>query len=287
VVRKAKSWLASGWWGVVPSMVALGIFVLYPLIQVLSISTLRWDGVVSGESVGLGNYATLLADPDLGRSIQITLAFAALTLPAFVIISSLTALELEGSRLERPLKALLFLPGLWTVGASAIGWYTLYAPEYGVLATVTQGVIALPWDSQGWAALLFVAAFTIWQHVGYAVLVVSAGLKSIPSEVLEAARVDGASETQLRWRVVLPMLRPQLVFVAVIGSLYALQSYTAVFLLTQGKPFGSTRVLGYFLYETAFERFQFGYAAALSIMVLALAFTFASLQSRALRSELS
>jgi multiple sugar transport system permease protein len=271
----------------VPSIIALCIFVLYPLLQVLSISTLKWDGVVSGESVGLGNYSRLLSDPDLQRSIMITLAFAALTLPAFVIISSLTALELEGSRLERPLKAILFLPGLWTVGASAIGWYTLYAPEYGVLASVTQGVIALPWDREGWAALLFVAAFTIWQHVGYAILVVSAGLKSIPSEVLEAARVDGASETQLRWRVVLPMLRPQLVFVGVIGSLYALQSYTAVFLLTQGKPFGSTRVLGYFLYETAFERFEFGYAAALSIMILALAFIFASLQSRALRSELS
>jgi multiple sugar transport system permease protein len=271
----------------VPSILALGLFVLYPLVQVFSISTLKWDGVVSGQSVGFGNYARLLSDPDLGRSIMITLGFAALTLPAFVIISSFAALELEGSRLERPLKALLFLPGLWTVGASAIGWYTLYAPEYGVLATVTQGAIALPWDREGWAALVFVAAFTIWQHVGYAVLVVSAGLKSIPSEVLEAARVDGATETQLRWRVVLPLLRPQLVFVGVIGGLYALQSYTAVFLLTQGKPFGSTRVLGYFLYETAFERFEFGYAAALSIMILVLAFTFASLQARALRSEIA
>ena len=70
-----------------------------------------------------------------------------------------------------------------------------------------------------------------------------------------------------------------------IGSLYALQSYTAVFLLTQGKPFGSTRVLGYFLYETAFEKFEFGYGAALSVLVLAVAFTFAALQARALRSE--
>jgi multiple sugar transport system permease protein len=195
-------------------------------------------------------------------------------------------MELEGSRLERPLKALLFLPGLWTVGASAIGWYTLYAPDYGLLASITGGRLSLPWSDQGWAALVVVVLFTLWQHLGYGVLVVSAGLKSIGSEVLEAARVDGASESQLRWRVVVPLLRPSLVFLGVVGSIYALQSYTAVFLLTRGGPFGATRVVGYFLYETAFERFDFGYAAALSVLILGLAFTFAALQARGLEADL-
>jgi multiple sugar transport system permease protein len=179
----------------------------------------------------------------------------------------------------------LFLPGLWTIGASAIGWYTLYAPDYGLLATISNGALALPWGDQPWAALVLVGAFTIWLHIGYAVLVVSAGLKGIPLETLEAARVDGANESQVRWRVVIPLLRPSLVFLGVIGTLYSLQSYTAVFLLTRGGPFGSTRVLGYYLYETAFERFQYGYGAALSIGVLIVAFTFAALQARALRGS--
>lgn len=277
--------LAAGWWGLVPSLLLLAVFVGYPLIQVFQISTLKWDGVIAGQGIGLGNYANLLRDPDLGRSLVTTLIFAGLTLPAFVGLSALTAIELEGTRLERIVKAALFLPGLWTIGASAIGWYTLYAPDYGVLSTLTGGVLALPWGDQAWAALVLIAAFTIWQHMGYAVLVVSAGLKGIPSEVLEAARVDGASESQVRWRIIVPLLRPSLVFLGVIGSLYALQSYTAVFLLTRGGPFGSTRVLGYFLYETAFEKFEFGYGAALSVLVLAVAFTFAALQARALRSE--
>jgi multiple sugar transport system permease protein len=282
---KSRWRFAPGWWGVLPSLVLLSIFVLYPLIQVFQISSLKWDGVIPGQSIGLGNYANLLNDPDLGRSLITTLIFAALTLPAFVILAALTAMELEGTRLERVVKAALFLPGLWTIGASAIGWYTLYAPDYGVLATITNGALALPWGDKGWAALILIALFTIWQHIGYAVLVVSAGLKSIPTETLEAARVDGASESQVRWRIVVPLLRPSLIFLGVIGSLYALQSYTAVFLLTRGGPFGSTRVLGYFLYETAFEKFEFGYGAALSVLVLAVAFTFAALQARALRSE--
>ena len=272
--------------GAVPSLALLCLFILYPLVQVLGFSTLRWDGVAPGQFVGAANYGRLLSDPDLGRSLLITLAFAALTLPLFVGLSALVAMELEGSRLERSLKAVLFLPGLWTVGASAIGWYTLYAPDYGLLASLTGGAVALPWTDHGWAGLVIVVLFTIWQHLGYGVLVVSAGLKSVGAEVLEAARVDGASESELRNRIVLPLLRPSLVFLGVVGSIYALQSYTAVFLLTRGGPFGATRVVGYFLYETAFERFEFGYGAALSVLVLVLAFTFSALQARTLRSDL-
>jgi multiple sugar transport system permease protein len=284
--RNRLNLLRPAWWGVIPSLVLLALFIGYPFIQVFGISTLKWDGVIPSESVGLGNYQRLLTDPDLGRSLLITLAFAGLTLPAFVFLSALAALELEGSRFERVIKAILFLPGLWTIGASAIGWYTLYSPEYGLLASVTNGFLSLPWDREGFAALLLIALFTIWLHLGYGVLVVSAGLKSIPSEVLEAARVDGASESQLRWRIVIPLLRPSLVFISVVGSLYALQSYTAVLLLTQGRPSGATRVIGYFLYETAFVRFELGYGAALSVLALILAFVIAGAQARLLRSDL-
>ena len=274
------------WWGLVPSLALLGLFVVYPLVQVVGFSTLRWDGVAAGEFVGIGNYLRMAADPDLGRSLVTTVLFAALAIPLFVVLSALAALELEGTRAERPLKALLFLPGLWTVGASAIGWYTLYAPDYGLLASVSGGWLALPWGEQGWAALVLVALFTIWQHVGYGVLVVSAGLKGIHPELLEAARVDGATESQVRWRVVLPLLRPALVFLGVVGSLYSLQSYTAVFLLTRGGPFGQTRTVGYFLYESAFEKFEFGYASALSVLILGLAFAAAAAQASRLRAEL-
>jgi multiple sugar transport system permease protein len=277
--------LPSGWWGVVPTLTLLAVFVAYPLWQVLQISTLRWDGVAPGQGIGLENYRNLLSDADLGRSLITTFTLAAAVIPLFVGLAAIIAIELDGTRFERVIKAILFLPGLWTIGASAIGWYTLYAPDYGLLATITNGVVAIPWRDQPWAALVLVGAFTIWLHLGYAVLVVSAGLKGIPTETLEAARVDGATESQVRWRVVIPLLRPSLVFLAVIGTLYSLQSYTAVFLLTQGGPFGSTRVLGYYLYETAFERFQYGYGAALSIGVLLVAFTFAALQARALRGS--
>lgn len=130
--------LPAGWWGVIPSLTLLGLFVLYPLLQLLQISSLKWDGVVPGESIGFGNYARLFNDPDLGRSIFTTFILAVCVLPLFVGLAATIAIELEGTRFERVIKAILFLPGLWTIGASAIGWYTLYAPDYGIIATITM-----------------------------------------------------------------------------------------------------------------------------------------------------
>jgi multiple sugar transport system permease protein len=278
--------LAPAWWGVIPSLLALTLFIAYPLVQVFQISAQKYSIVYEGFA-GLSNYARMLADPNVGRSLLLTLIFGLCTLPLFVGLATLCAIELEGTRLERLVKAILFLPSLWTIGASAIGWYTLYEPDYGMLATLTGGFLRLPWHDKGWAGVALIVLFTIWQNVGYGTLIVSAGLKSIPTEVFEAARVDGATENQLRFRIVLPLLRPSIVFLAVVGSLYAIQSYTAVLLLTQGGPFGSTRVVGYLIYETAFGTApNLGYGAALSVLILALAFTFSAFQARALKSDL-
>ncbi|MFN8509244.1 MAG: sugar ABC transporter permease [Deinococcaceae bacterium] len=266
------------WWGVVPGLVSILVFVGYPLVQVMGFSTLDWGGIGEGKPIGLGNYQTLLSDTDLRESLSTTLKFVLLTLPFYIGLSVFIALEIEGTRLERPVKAVLFLPGLLTVGASAISWYTLFS-DYGVFATVTG--IVWPWGSEPFAALCFISAFTIWQHLGYGVLVFSAGLKSISTEVLEAARMDGANEKQIRRFIVLPLLKPSLIFLGVVGSLYSLQSYTAVFLLTKGSQ--ETKVLGYYLYKVAFEDYRLGYGSALAIFTLALTFGVAGVQGRFLK----
>ena len=193
-------------------------------------------------------------------------------------LSRTIALGIAGTRVERFVKALLFLPGLMTVAGSVIAWNLLYEPSYGLVRELTG--LSLPWDFEPWAALLFVVLFTLWQYVGYGVLIVSAALRGIPAEVKEAARVDGASEGQVQRLVVSPLLRPTFVFLSVIGTVAAVQSYTAVFLLTRGGPYGSTRVVGYYLYETAFERLQFGYAAALTLLLLVFTMGVALLVSR-------
>lgn len=263
-----------------PATLVFVAFSLVPLASVARYATWRWSGTAEPVPVGLANLARLLRDDALWQSLGTTLAFAALALPAFLTLSVVIALAIEGLRVERFVKALLFAPGLVTVGGSAIAWYLLYNPDFGLLVELTG--LRLPWTTQPFAALVYVVAFTLWQQTGYGVLVVSAALRGVPREVKEAARLDGADEGQIRRLVVLPLLRPVLAFLTIIGTVLALQSYTAVFLLTRGGPFGSTRVLGYYVFETAFERYELGYGAALTLFVLAVTLVVAVLQARAL-----
>jgi multiple sugar transport system permease protein len=263
-----------------PALIVFGLFSVFPLLAVMRYATWRWSGTTEPVPVGLANLTRLVSDSALWQSLGTTVLFALLALPAFLTLSVVIALAIEGVRLERFIKALLFLPGLITVGGSAIAWYLLYNPDFGLIFELSG--IALPWTTAPWAALLFVVLFTLWQQTGYGVLVTSASLRGIPREVKEAARMDGASEQQVRLLITLPLLRPTLLFLTVVGTVFALQSYTAVYLLTRGGPFGATRVLGYFLYETAFERFELGYGAAITLFVMLVTLMVAFVQARLL-----
>lgn len=264
----------------IPATLVFVTFQLWPLLAVSRYATWRWSGTTTPEPIGFANLSRLLRDSELLGSLATTVTFAAMALPAFLTLSVVIALAIEGVRHERVIKAVLFAPGLITVGGSAIAWYLLYNPNFGLIPELTG--VALPWTSAPWAALLYVVLFTLWQQTGYGVLVASAALRGIPAEVKEAARVDGANESVVRWQIVLPLLRPTLLFLSVIGTVVSLQSYTAVFLLTRGGPFGSTRVLGYYLYETAFERYELGYGAAITLFVLAITLLAAAAQARLL-----
>ncbi len=275
VRRPQRAWLLA-----LPAGIVLTAFIFVPLASVLRYAFWDWSGLSDPVPVGLANFRLLLTDAELGRSLRATFFFALLMLPSFLWLSRTIAVAIDGLRVERFVKALLFLPGLLTVGGSAIAWYSLYNPDYGFMVELTG--LALPWSTEPWAGLVYVVLFTLWQSTGYGVLVMSAALKGVPGFVKEAARIDGASEAQVERLIVRPLLRPALVFLVVVGSVFALQSYTAVFLLTRGAPFGSTRVLGYYLYETAFERLLLGYGAALTVLVFCVTLTVAALQARIL-----
>jgi len=263
-----------------PALLPLLLFVLYPFLDVLRFSTWDWSGLSEPRPVGLKNYRDLLQDPAFWGSLLVTLKFMLLALPLFLGLSLALAVALDGMPYERPAKSLLFLPGLVTLGGATLSWYTLFTPEYGALAQL----LPIPrWDREGFWALWMVVLFTLWRHLGYGVLVASARLKAIPKTLLEAAYVDGAGPWEAFRLVVLPLMRPAVAFLLVVGTILSLQSYAAVFLLTRGGPYGATRVLGYYLYEAGFENFRLGYAAAVTVVLLLLTLLFAYAQLKLLR----
>ena len=263
-----------------PALLPLFLFVLYPFLEVVRFSTWDWSGLSEPRPVGLKNYQTLFQDPAFWKSLLVTLEFMLLALPPFLALSLVLAVVLDGLPYERIAKSLLFLPGLVTLGGATLSWYTLFTPEYGALA---QFLPIPPWDREGFWALVMVVVFTLWRHLGYGVLVASARLKAIPKTLLEAAYVDGAGPFEAFRYVVLPLMRPAVAFLLVVGTILSLQSYAAVFLLTRGGPYGATRVLGYYLYEAGFENFRLGYAAAITVVLLVLTLLFAYAQLRLLR----
>lgn len=271
------------YWLALPAGLVLTVFVFVPFLAVMRFATWEWSGLSEHEVVGLGNVTRMFRDPEFWRSLFTTFKVMLLTVPLFVLLSRSIALAIYGLWLERFVKALLFLPSLLTIAGSSIAWYLLYNPDFGFIVELTG--VALPWNAEPWAGIVYIVLFSLWQTVGYGVLVVSAALKGIPEYVREAARVDGASEGAIRRYITSPLLMPNLLFLAVVSTMFSLQSYTAVYLLTEGAPFGSTRVLGFYLYEVAFRRFQLGYGAMLTIALLVITMSFALLQVALFRSR--
>jgi len=270
------------WLFALPALSFLAVFFFYPFLEVIRFSTWRWSGFSPPKPVGAANYRELFADPLFWQSLKATFLFALWVLPSFLLLSLLVAFLIEGQPYERWVKGVLFLPGLVTVGAASTSWYTLLAPDYGALAAL----VPIPaWDQDPLWAMAMVVAFTLWRYLGYGVLVVSAHLKAIPAELVEAALVDGATPLQVTRHVVVPLLRPAVLFLLVVGSVLALQSYVAVFLLTRGGPYGATRVLGYFVYELGFENFRLGYAAAATVVLLAVTLLVALAQAKLLEER--
>ncbi len=177
---KTRAWFgprSSGQWFALPAVLLLGIFLLYPFLYVVRFWTWVLSGLSAPKPIGLDNYRQILQDPDFWKSLSTTLIFALMSLPPFILLSVLLALALEEQPYERQIKALLFLPGLVTLGGAAVAWYTLFSPEYGALAAI---VAVTRWDQNVFWALVLVVLFTLWRNIGYGVLVVSARLKAIP-----------------------------------------------------------------------------------------------------------
>jgi len=265
-----------------PALAHQAVFLVYPLAAVVGYSLTAWDGFSAPRPIGLANYEFMAQEPAFWRSVGITGLAVVMQVPAFVVLSAMIAIEIEGSRLERVIKAVLFLPFVISISSATAGWYTLYGEDYGAVRELTG--LFIPWGSQPWAGLLIVSLFTIWRNLGFGVLVLSAAVKQVPREVLEAAVVDGATLTHLRWHVVLPLITPALVFATVIATIFSIQSYSAILLLTHGGPIGGTQTLPFYMYlQGQGGAFRLGYAAAIMVVTLALTFTVAIWQARLVR----
>ncbi|MCB0199610.1 MAG: sugar ABC transporter permease [Anaerolineae bacterium] len=271
---------------ILPSLIGFTLFYAIPAVRGVLISFTDWDLLTPARSVGLENYARLLKDPNFWNSLKVTIYYVLLNIPLQTLLALVIAVMMSRLTKSIIIRAIIILP--WLMPAVVVGllWLWLMDPTIGIIneALRAVGIGTVPFLNLPKFAMPSIALINIWQYVGYTALLIFAGLQAIPGSVYEAAQIDGASESQMFWRVTIPLLRPVLVFVLVTSIIGSFQIFDTVAITTKGGPVNATKVLNYYIYEQAFTRFNMGYATAIS-MVLFLILIFVSMaQMRLMRA---
>jgi multiple sugar transport system permease protein len=254
---------------VLPAVLVLLALSVYPLIFAVRVSLTSSSGAFT-----LGNFARLFEDRLFAVAAGQTVIFTAVALAVEFALGLRLALLVESlARGKMMVRAGLLVPMLLPPVVAAVAWRLIYNPQFGVLnGTLRQlGVNTshLTWTSGEGSALLSVILVDFWEWTPFLFLLLSAGLQAIPLEPLEAARIDGASSWQVFRDVILPLLKPTILLALLLRAMDLVRIFDQIFILTQGGPGTATETASLYIYRTAFRFSNFGYAAAMSFVLLA------------------
>jgi len=264
--------VTAAWLWVLPAFVLLGVFLVYPVANTIYLSF--FSGRDMSTFVGIDNYVYLLTHPETLVVFRNNLLWLVLFTATTVGLGLILAVLSNQVRYEAVAKAIIFVPMAVSFTAAAVIWRFMYIyrpPQFEQTGVANAAVAALGFDPVPWITNTSVNNFAliaagIWMWTGFALVVISAGLKGIPAEVLEAARVDGANETQVFWHVILPMLRSVLVVVAVTLTINSLKVFDLVYVMTFGNF--ATDVLANRMFKEMFTFGNFGRASAVAVVLL-------------------
>lgn len=255
-----------------PSLVFLAVFTYWPIMRSLWFSL---HDVMLGDPkvfwMGADNYLRLLDDGLFWKALANTAFYTLTTIPLSIIAALLLAVALDSKLRGLAIyRSAFFYPVMIPSVAAGMVWVFLYAPGYGPIneALGTLGLPKLDWlyDSQ-WA-LPAIVIMSIWKYSGYFMLILLAALKLVPSDLYEAAKLDGVGPVNRLLHITIPLISPTLYFVIIIGLLHSYQIFDYVYVMTQGGPADSTNVLTYYIYQNGFQYQDIGYASTIANTLL-------------------
>ena len=263
-----------------PALIFLGIFLFYPIAYLLYLSFTTGSFTVEGVRwVGWRNYWRLLIDPDFWQVMGNSLYFGVTTVIPTIIIPLLLATSLNQAIAWRGLlRTAYFIPSITSLVAVGLGFRWLFQTQGPINDwLITLGLDPIPWLSSTIWAMPVLILLSSWKQIGFNLVVFLGGLQTIPQSRYEAAELDGADGRAKFWYITLPGLRPTIIFALVTTTIFTLRSFEQVYIITGGGPLNSTNLLVYYIYEQAFARFEFGYAAAAATILLLVTFIFVAL----------
>ena len=269
------------WLFLAPGMIVFLVYVIFPILQSIWISFHDWDGLGKMRWIGMQNYIDLLDDDSFYTSLKnniIWLVLYLLAVPAGLFIALFLNQTITGIRLY---KSLFFFPFVISQVVVGLIFSWFYAPDFGLLPKIigvfTGTEVAVLADER--FATYGVIAAGLWPQIAYCMILYLTGLNNINPEQVEAARMDNAKGWSMLWHIIIPQLRPATFIAIVVTVIGALRSFDLVSIMTVGGPFGSTRVLSYFMYEQSLSEYgvAMGYGAAIAVVLFAIMLIFISM----------
>ena len=288
--RGGEGWFAAAL--LVPSVIVVFGFVVYPVLRTLMISFFEVDSPVATETpfVGLGNYADALGDPNFWRAARQTAYFAVTSIGLEIVFGTGVALLLNAPLRARWLfRAVVILPWALPTIVNGAMWRQILNSQYGALnALLTQvGVLDeyRSWLGEPFLALNMVMLADVWKNTSLVAFLLLAGLQSINPTLYEAARVDGAGPVRSFVSITLPLLVPSFAVVLVLRTIETFKVFDIIYIMTRGGPASGTQTLTFYTYLQAFSDQRLGYGSALAYLIVSVVVVLAAMYLRLLRQE--
>jgi multiple sugar transport system permease protein len=270
------------------SCLFVAVFTAIPIVASLGLSFFSWDVISSPQFVGVENYQRLFTDGPVLKSFGVTLGMAL----AIVVLQLTLGLALAVLVNQRKLvwirtlfRTAFYLPLLASTAAVSIFMGYLFDYKFGVVNYYLGllGIPNVPWLTSGFGAAATIVLIAVWQQVGFTFVLFVASLMSVPTDVLEAAQIDGAGPLRTLFRIKVPLISPTILFAAVVALINAMQLFDQPYIMTKGGPGSATTTVTISMYQKGFQNLQFGYGSAIAIVLLVAILIITGLQFLAAR----
>ncbi|MBN9364819.1 MULTISPECIES: sugar ABC transporter permease [unclassified Devosia] len=282
LTRVARAEERAAWLFLAPSLVLFAIFTAIPVISAFFISFTQWNLFNEVTWVGLGNYIGLAHDEIFAKVLGNTGYFVLVSVPVQIALALACALALNrGLKGQTFFRVVYFLPVVTSTIAAALVWAWLFNSNFGLInaGLSLAGVTDLPkWMGSTRWAMPAIIIVSIWQNLGYAMVLFLAGLQNIGKDVHDAAALDGATGWDRFWHITLPLLSPTTFFVLVISIIGSFQVFELVLVMTKAGPANATNTLVYYIYQNGFQFYQMGYASAAAMVLFLIVLIFTLVQ---------
>jgi ABC-type sugar transport system permease subunit len=276
-------------------LVYYALVALWPFVFNIWLSFRKTDLITEDKWIGVSNYVYLVGDPIFWKSLWHNLYYLLVMVSVGMLTSLILAALIYRTRgvMRKVYTAMIFAPVVTSVIATSLVWMLLYFPKIGLFAGVISSVFGINRSKLAFLqdpgiALLCIMVMDIWRDTGIRTVVFLTGMDEIPDSLFESSRIDGAGPLKQFFRITLPLLRPQMVFIAAVYSINAIRVYAPIYMMTgspPGGPANSTMVLTLHMYLSAFYGQRFGYGASISMIMFALLFGLVILEIRAFQQK--